>query len=225
MKIRRTQYNIDYVHILTFREEYKKAVLPFFGFDNLRYGIDNENTLNESIRLIFTEEALAVLARKEGITMIFEGDIEQLKSPNSIISVFWKIYEKISNLQGFKKASRHSLIVHAVDLKEDEYVKNLLKENKYLAVNPFGKLSEFGCVYEFEKDDNEFKFEFGNYNNNDIKKHDLRPFNTEASEELVDRVGIMCRAEIREKCHSPNHTRFKALGNTITDTITSFNTD
>ena len=80
MKIRRLQYNIDYTHIITFKEEYKQAVLPYFGFENLRYGIDNENTINESIRLIFSTETIALFIRKEGITFLFEGDIIDLIS-------------------------------------------------------------------------------------------------------------------------------------------------
>ena len=41
MEIRRLQYHIDYIHILTFREEYKKAIMPFFGFSDLHYAIEN----------------------------------------------------------------------------------------------------------------------------------------------------------------------------------------
>ena len=75
MKITRFQYNIDYIHIITFREEYKLAVSPYFGFDKLRYAIDNENTIHESIRLIFPIEHMAFFIRKEGLTFLFEGSI------------------------------------------------------------------------------------------------------------------------------------------------------
>ena len=117
MKIRRLQYNIDYVHIITFREEYKQAVTPYFGFDNLSYGIDNENTINESVRLIFKADHFALFARKEGITFLFEGDINNLKNQNGIIKLFWDLYERIKKFRGYKKTSRHSIIVNAVEIK------------------------------------------------------------------------------------------------------------
>jgi len=124
MKIRRIQYNIDYVHIITFREEYKLAIVPYFGFDNLKYGIDNENTINESVRLIFEADHLAIFIRKEGITFLFEGDINDLKNQNGVIKLFWDMYERVKTFRGYKKTSRHSIIVHAVEIKDDAFGKN-----------------------------------------------------------------------------------------------------
>jgi len=211
MKIRRVQYNIDYVHIISFREEYKQAVIPYFGFDNLRYGIDNENTINESIRLIFTTESIALYIRKEGISIIFEGDSNDLKNQNGVIKLLWDLYEKIIKFHGYRKTSRHSLICHAVEIKKQNDNDKFLKQNPYFVVNPFGKLNEFCCVYEFEKDNKKYKFEFGNFSEKDIKKHDLRPFETEFNEDLVGSVGLMCRTEIREETHTVSFSKFKKL--------------
>lgn len=94
MAIRKLQYQIDYVHILTFREEYKKAVSPFFGFQDVEYAIENENTINEGIRLIFKNEKIALFVRKESITFIFEGEVDEVKNPNGIIKFFFDLYEK-----------------------------------------------------------------------------------------------------------------------------------
>ena len=157
MIIRRLQYNIDYTHILTFREEYKQAVLPYFGFDNLRYGIDNENTINEGIRLIFSNEKIALFLRKEGLSFIFEGDVSDLKNQNGVIKFFWDIYENIKKFKGYKKTNRHNLIVHAVKIIDKRKIDEILNDCPYLKLNPFGKLDEFASVYEFKRNDKLYK--------------------------------------------------------------------
>ena len=211
MEIRRVQYSIDYVHIITFREEYKQVVIPYFGFDNLRYGIDNENTINESIRLIFPADYMALSIRKDGLTLFYDGTQKDLLDQNGIMKFFWEIYEKIKNFQGYKKSTRHTLISHAVQLTEKEEVDTCLGNNKYLTINPFGKLNEFACTYEFEKDIREYKFQFGNYSEKDLKKHELRFLGSEYNKDLVDGLGFMSRVEITEKCATPNFSKFKSL--------------
>ncbi len=222
MKIRRIQYNIDYVHILTFKEEYKQAVIPYFGFDNLRYGIDNENTINESIRLIFASDFMALFIRKDGLTIIYDGADSDLKNQNGIMKFFWEIYERIKNFQGYKKTTRHSIIAHAVDLTEKKLIEKSLNNNDYFSINPFGKLTEFGCNYEFKKDDKDYKFQFGNFSEKDIKVHDLRSLGSEYNKDLVDGLGFMCRVEIFDKCSTPNFSKFKALLSNAEHLISSY---
>jgi len=211
MKIRRIQYNIDYVHILTFREEYKSAVIPYFGFDNLRYGIDNENTINESIRLIFNTEAIAISFRKDGISIVFDGESKDLKNQNGVMKLFWDLYERVQKLQGYRKTVKHSLICVGVLIMKEGGVNNILKNTKFFSINPFGPLNEFCCVYEFEKAGKNYKFDFGNYSEKDIKKHDLHPFKAEVNKDLIGGVGLMCRTEIQEKNNTPSFSKFKSL--------------
>lgn len=222
MKIRRLQYNIDYTHIITFREEYKQAVLPYFGFDNLRYGIDNENTINESIRLIFSTETIALFIRKEGITFLFEGDIIDLKNQTGVIKFFWDIYEKIKTFKGYKKTNRHSLFAHAVDIKGKDEINDVLSNNPYFKLNPFGKLDEFASIYDFKKNERTYKFTFGNYSEKDIKNYELTPFKTEYNNELFDNVGLMCRLEIFEDCNNPSFNKFKTLLSDAENIISSY---
>lgn len=222
MIIRRLQYNVDYTHILTFREEYKQAVLPYFGFDNLRYGVDNENTINESIRLIFTTETIALFIRKDGITFLFEGDVSDLKNQTGVIKFFWDIYEKIKSFNGYKKTNRHSLIAHAVNIIEKENVDSILNDCPYFKLNPFGKLDEFAANYEFNKNDKSYKFSFGNYSEKDIKTNDLTPFKTGFNRDLFDNVGLMCRLEIHEECKTTSFSKFKSLLTDAENTISSF---
>lgn len=223
MKIRRIQYNIDYVHILTFREEYKLAIIPYFGFDNLRYGIDNENTINESIRLIFASDFMAFFIRKDGLTFVYDGDHKDLKNQNGIIKPFFEIYDRIKAFHGFKKATRQSIIAHAVDLTDKDVVEKTLKKNPYFSINPFGNLTEFGCNYEFTKDDKQYKFQFGNFSDKDIKVHDLRSLGSEFNKDLLDGVGYMCRSEIFEKCINPSYSKFKSLLTDSEQIISSYN--
>jgi len=211
MSIRKLQYQIDFVHILTFREEYKKAILPFFGFENLEYGIDNEGSINESIRLIFKNEQMALSLRKEAMTIIFEGDVKEFKNPNSPIKIFWDIYEKIKELEGYSRTIRQHLIIHAVEIGDKENIKKILEKNPYLSLNPFGALDEFCCVYEFKKKDIQYKLEFGNYSEKDIKKHDLTPFKTKYNEDLVNNVGLMGRLEVTEIEKNPTFNKLKTL--------------
>lgn len=210
MNIRRIQYNIDYIHILTFKEEYKPAIIPYFGFDGIRYGIDNENTINETMRLIFANEHLALSIRKDGITMIYEGDQEDLKNQNGVVKFYWDIYEKIKTFQGFRKPLRHTIILNAVHLDKD-LASESLKNNKYFTLNPFGELTEFAALYEYNKEDKEYKFQFGNFSEKDIKIHDLSPFKTSFNSDLSSELGIMCRLEILQKEANPTFSKFKSL--------------
>lgn len=225
MKIIRFQYNIDYTHIITFREEYKSAVSPFFNFEKLRYGIDNENTINESIRLIFTLEHMAFFVRKEGLTFLFEGDVSDLKNQNGAMKIFWDLFESIKSFKGFKKCSKHTIITNAVKLIDKDKVDKILVKNPYFVKNPFGTLTDFSCVYEFTKDDIHCKFQFGNYSEKDITRYELRPFSTDYSKDLIGGYGLMCRVELSEDSKDPTFGKFKSLLYQTEQAISKFNSD
>jgi len=205
------QYSIDYIHILSFREEYKKAVIPYFGFENLRYGIENENTINESIKLIFPLESIAIIIKKEGISCIFEGEVQELKRQQGIMHPFWEIYDKIKDFAGYRKTTRQSIICHAVELYEEDKMNKIFSKNPYLTKNPFGKLKEFGCNYEYGDKEKYHLFSFGNYSEQDIKKYELRPFESDSTTELVGAVGLMCKTEIRERNNTVSYSKFKTI--------------
>lgn len=211
MSIRKLQYQIDYVHILTFREEYKKAIVPHFGHENLEYGVDNEGSIHEGLRLIFKNEQFAMVIKKEAISFIFEGDIADLRNPNSVIGIFWDIYERIKKFEGYVRTTRHLLIVNAVSIKEKEEMDKFNKENPYLKLNPFGALTEFACVYEFKEDEVEAKVEFGNYSDKDIKKQDLMPFKTDFNKDLINSVGLMGRLELTERERTITPAKYRNL--------------
>jgi hypothetical protein len=222
MKIRRVQFNIGFIHILTFREEYKDLFSPYFKFDKLKYAIDNENTIHEAIRLIFPTENIIVNARKDGITFFFEGDVNELKNQNGIIKIYWDLYEGIRKFKAFHKAINHNLVIHAVDIKEPSEIKTILEKNPYFTINPFGKLNEFACVYEYDKENLKCKFSFGNYTPDDINKHDLMPFKTKFNEELINGTGLISRIELTEETLSPSFTKFKTLLTNVENILNSY---
>lgn len=225
MKIRRLQYSIDYVHIITFKDEYKLAISPYFAFDNVEYAIENENTIFEQVRLIFRVEKIALFIRKEGITLVYEGDTNDLKNQNGVIKIFWDIYEKIKLFKGYTKTTRHLLVAHSVETKEESIINEYLNAPPHLKLNPFGKLDDFAFIYEFKKDEMKFKFNFGNYSPRDIKTHDLMPFTTKFNEDLPKTVGLMIRSEVAKLEKEPSYSKFKSLLSTLEKKIISFETN
>lgn len=211
MSIRRLQYQIDYIHIITFQEEYKRAIAPYFALENAEYVIDDENTINEGIKLLFRNENFAIVFKKENIIFLFEGDINDLKNQNGIIKLFWDLYEKAKNFYGYTKTVRHYLTVHAVSIRPREEVDRILESNPYLSNNPFGQLEEFSCVYQFQNDDIAYKFYFGNYSDKDIKIHDLSPFKSKYNQDLTSNFGMMGRMEVIHPDKNPTFGKFKSL--------------
>lgn len=222
MAIRRLLYQIDYVHILTFRDEYRKIIAPWFAFDNLRYAIENENTILESIRLFFQNETLAISVRKDGLTAVFEGNVGDLKNQNGVLRIFFDMYEKIKVIQGYSKTTRHFLIANSVVIKKKEEIENILKQNTLLGKNPFGPLDEFACVYEFVKDETTYKFHIGNYNEKDIVTQDLMPFKTGYNKDLVGGIGMIGRVELIELEKTPSFSKFKTLLAKAEETLEKF---
>lgn len=211
MPIRKCHYQVDYIHILTFKEEYKSAILPYFGFDNLEYAIDNENSIHENIRLIFKNENMGILFRKEAIVLIYEGDAADLGNANGPVKFFWDLLERVKKFTGFKKFTKHHLITYAVDIHPKEEIDKFLENPPFLVKNSFGKLSEVAGLYEFEKGGVQHKFQYGNFSARDIKTHDLVSFKSAFNADLYDSVGIMGRLEVTEPNGGPSFGKFKSL--------------
>ena len=211
MKIRRLLYQIDYYHILTFKDQYQDIVNSYFPFENLEYAIDNENSINEQCRLIFKRENIAIVLSKQSLVFLFEGDVSDLKNQNGAIKIFWEIYEKIKGFKNYTKSTKHTILANAVDIKSEEIVNGILDNNKYFTINPFGKIEEFSCNYEFKEKEIAVKFSFGNYTEKDILKQDLIPFKTKFNEDLVNNVGLMSRIEVSEFEKIPSFSKFKTL--------------
>jgi hypothetical protein len=207
--IRRVQYQINFAHILTFSVEYRRIFAPYFGFENIQYGIERENTHNEGIRLIFKSEHYGFVANKEGITMIYEGNPDDLKNANGTVRHFWEIYDKIRAMTGYTRTTRHHITIDTVEITDAQMASSM--QNDYLKINPFGQLNEFACVYEFHKDDASYKLQVGNFSDRDIQIRDLMPFQTSWNADLIDGKGHTARLEITEEDKSPTYGKFKSM--------------
>lgn len=100
---------------------------------------------------------------------------------------------------------------------------SILKDCPYLKLNPFGKLDEFAVIYNFTKEDKTYRYQFGNYSENDIKTHDLSPFETKFNKDLLSNLGVMCKVEISEDCIAPSFSKFKSALKNAEEIISKFN--
>ncbi|MBL7763394.1 MAG: hypothetical protein JNL23_08195 [Chitinophagaceae bacterium] len=221
MIIKRFQYTINYVHILTFREEYKAAIIPYFGFDKVEYAVDNQNTVDESIRLIFRIEGFALVINKEGINFIYEGEIEDLREQNTKFKIFWDIYEKLRKFKGYLKGTKHTIIANAIVPKSVER-SVILAEPLGISFNPFKSLNEYAITYESHVDDIYHKIHFGNFSNRDIQAFDLRPLQTEFTKDLEDTVGYHVKIESFKAEKEPTFSKFKSLLHNVEKTLSLF---
>jgi hypothetical protein len=219
MKIRRIQYNIYYTHILTFKEDYKKLASPFFAYDNVQYAIENAGTLNEGIRLIFNDFFSLIQFRKDGISIVCEGDFAQLSgNGEGIIHEFFSLYEHTSKLECFGKTIKHELIVRSVDIKE------VIDISKYLPINPVKEpLIDFACVYHFNYKDYETYVTTGNFVQTDITRYELSLFNTERNKDLKDAEnGKMIEVKISSSETSPDISKFNLLAGSAEHWLKNF---
>jgi len=206
---RKLIYIVDYIHILTFQSHIRAIVAPYFDYEPLEYGVDNEGTLDEGIRLIFRSEGFIFNFRKDSCSFVFEGDVALVKKANPQLEIFFNIYEKIKSIESFIKTKKHRLVVDSVQF-EDDISKLLSIENKYLK-NPFGKIAEFATIFVFDKDDKKIKLQFGNYSEADISKYKLSPLGTNYNKELMGKIGIMNQITIEEEVKNSNFSKFKEL--------------
>lgn len=211
MKIRRVQYQINFIHIITFNYEYRSIVAPFFAMANMQYAIENHGTLEESIRLVFPDNAILIQLSKEGIIFVYEGDIAEIKKSHPIVEIFFDLYSKIKALNGYTQTNRHTVKVHDVNISEDP--KNTVSKyaNQYLKINPFPPLKEFACIYNFEKDDCIYNIQAGNFSKDDIAKYGLSPFKTSFNMDLINGLGLMSDITITENDKTPSVSKMRNL--------------
>lgn len=207
MLIRKIQYNINYSHILTFKDDYKKITAPYFGWNKVRYSIEQMNTIHESLKLIFTEFNTVMHFRKDGITIMFEGSDTNFLSDSSLIKEFFVMYESITHLECYSKTTRHDLIVYAVD------TSNPVNDKDFIKKNPIPeKLIEFACIYHYKLDNYDINLSFGNFISNDIEKYDIAPFKTKFNEDLFGAEnGKMCEVRLLYEDIKPSLSKLKKI--------------
>jgi hypothetical protein len=222
MTTRKLQYAIDYIHVLTFKDYIRDLIAPYFDYELLEYAIDNENTLNESARLIFKVEGFGLQFKKDGVAFVFEGDASLVKkSGNPVLEMFFKIFNDITRLKHYSRTTRHRMTLDAVRFTERSKTEELLYNNPFIK-NPFGKLTEFASVLIFNYEGKEVKLQVGNYFEADIKKYDLTPLKTKFNQELFGQTGLMAQITVQEAISSGSFSKFKDLLNFSESTITKY---
>ncbi len=184
MELRKFTYSIDYTHILQFKDIYKKIVAPFFTFQNLEYAIDNENTIDEGIRLIFKNEGFAIILKKDATILICERLDKDIFKHSSVTDIFFTMYENLKNSGHFLKTNRHRISCIFVELDKEPNAQRMLKPHRM--ENPFNtSLREYSSIFEFTKDQKKYKIETGNFNSEDIQKHDMTPFKGSFNKSII----------------------------------------
>ncbi len=207
MIIRKIQYNINYSHILTFKEDYKKITSPCFGWNKVKYSIEQGNSIHESLKLIFAEYNTVMHFRKDGITIMFEGNETDFLSDSSLIREFFVMYEQITQLECYSRTTKHDLIIYAVDISKQ------VSDSDYLKINPCPeKLLEFACVYTYVWKNYDVNITFGDFILNDIEKYELSPFKTNHNKELFSaKFGKMCEVRFLEEEKEPSLSKLKKI--------------
>jgi len=206
MKIRKIQYNINYSHILSFKDEYKKITAPYFGWNHVRYSIDQYNSIHEALRLIFTDYDTVMHFRKDGITIMFEGDENTFFSDSSLIKEYFTMYESIVALDCFTKTQKHDLLIYGVDTENPAY------SSDYLKVKCPEELIDFACTYHYNYKNYEIHKTIGDFIPSDIEKYELSPFKTKQNQDLFEvERGKMCEFRMIEITHEPSLPKLKKL--------------
>lgn len=207
MRIRKIQYNIAYSHILSFKDDYKKITAPYFGWNKVRYTVENLNTINESLKLVFTEYNTVMHFRKDGVTIMFEGSDDTFLSDSSLLKEYFMMYNKIRNLDCYSRTSKHDLLVHAVDTEKK------IESSDYLKINPYKeKMIDFACVYHYSYKNYDINISFGDYKLSDIEKYDLSPFKSPENKDLFNpEVGMICELRLVTDESEPTFAKLKKL--------------
>ena len=213
MKIRKVIYSIHYYHLITFSTEYKKKIAPFFGLPNLQYGIDNSNTNEERIRLIFKNDDFAIQCNRDSVVLIYEGDFANIKKSSSApIDTALDIFAAIRSIDGFTKILHHQLQVFSTFSHDSLAIElNTPEDSKLIKLPPLDKLTEFAVTYETIESDIDVSITIGNYNEDDISKFDLSPFNTTYNEDLIENQGYLINLILKKGVDNITFAKFKEL--------------
>jgi len=225
MQLRKLQFNCDYTHILTFKDYYRKIVYPTFSRDNTQYAIDAENTQLESIRLIFPVDSYSIQVRRDGMTLIYEGELSVMKRASVATDTFFELYEKVKKIPEFTKAARQKINMDFVQFHEEKEVKEYLRSNPFIS-HPLKDLVDFGIQMDLKEDERDFQLRFGKFSESDIARFNMSPLNSEYNQKLKGRVGLMAQVAVQENTGTISHSRMKdliAAGETIIERYLNLN--
>lgn len=210
MQIRKCTYTISHIHILTFQSHIRQIISPYFSYEPLEYGIDNEGTLNENIRIIFRNDGFLMQFNKETATLMYEGPISEVRKSNAVVDIFFDIYQKIKGIDGFVKTTAHTMEADFVGFTNKQNHDESLVANKLVTI-PFPNVSEYASIMEMSQNDSTIRLQFGNYNEKDILKYNLSPLKTAYNEALKGNYGYIAQIRVTEETIAPSFSKYKSL--------------
>ena len=228
MKLRKVQYDLEFTHILTFQENYRSKIAPIFQEPNLRYGLENIGTLEESIKLIFKELGLVFQCNMGAVRVMFEGDPKDfVKGGSPQWDLFVQVVNCIKSIEGFGHITRHRMQVHAVDINNEEQEvfelkRDTISNSKYLKFAPYSKFNEFAIIYENGIEGDGSKVTFGNFSESDINKFNLSPFNTAYNKDLFSGIGYIADVIAHRPLSSFSKSSYKDILEEVNNVITQF---
>ncbi len=211
----KTQIEIQYTHILDFRERYKAIISPYLKL--AEFTINNTDSIQESVVLSFKEEGYRLDIRWDRIVFWCDGKPENIFDSQGPLIHFFEIFEKIKSFDKFGKINFTALIswfVQLIDKTNDdiqsEYIEHYFK-NDFSTLTPI-KIEDIGIVIELKDGDSRFNFRSGPFKQaTDIKKFNLTPLSVENLSKYLNLRGLLIDTSYFDVSKNSNFSLLKRL--------------
>jgi hypothetical protein len=186
-------------------------------------GIENTDTFQEYVTLIFKDERCKIDTRWDRIIFTSQGERDDIGQASGPLYYFFEILAKISKLNSFGKfinvvLAQWRLLPIAKD--RLEIVKDFQKQKLSDVSNQSGyldgyQLNDLAIVYEFKSDKKIASLRYGPFNSDtDPQKHNLLTFKSD-EEELKKENGLLSESLFFEECTAIDIDVFKRLNKNL----------
>ncbi len=215
----RVQYEIRYTHILNFLSYNRDIVNPYLRLPNVRFSIENLDSLKEYIVLSFHEELYSIDCRLDRMIFIAEGSHQELNNSTGPLKQFFDIFDKLSKINTFGDVVSNILSVFFVQHKKDkdsntivkEFKKRFLNDNINVYSDIVDNLSDIGITLEADNKKRFMRLKFGPYFPEDFDKLNLSPFKSAKSLYLKEYSGYVSEVFINDKNTKPDFSTFAKM--------------
>lgn len=219
MKRVKVQFEIRYTPILDFTPSYRKLLNPYLKLPNIKFNIENIDTLREIMILNFHEDLYSIDCRFDRMILLAEGNDLKLDDPNGPLKLFTDIFEKIKSFETFGNISSTIISYWSVTLFENQTSEEVIRKFKedYLATKissfakPFDNITDTAIVIEHD-DANQFsRLRFGPLSVQDAQRLNLSPFESKENSYLYTEKGILSEIFLSEKEKRPDFSLLAKL--------------
>jgi len=215
MNICKIQFETRYTHILDFHQKYKTIFTPYLNLDDLKFTIENTNTVQEYIVLKFEESFYHIQCRMDRMIFIYEGDMSVVRKSNSPIKLFFDILEKILAIDIGIKRKFSTLAIWAVE-PIDQEVEVIRKKFESVFLNKsiseiYSDSDDYAIVLERNLTPDKFKLTFGLYSPDDLGRYNLSPFKADRNDFLKSSYGLMAEITNSKTSSTSSFSKFKEM--------------